>query len=117
MRKIEERMIEAIKERKTFSLNNTRVTELNKDNQQGVFLHDNLIAVIRWVKHSRGAVSAPVFELKDIDCTLAGWGTVTTRSRLNAICRGFGMPSRFGQRKGRQVFDDDLIGENDWVTL
>ena len=117
MRKIEERMIEAIKERKTFSLNNTRVTGLIEGKKQGVFLHDNLIAVIHWVKHSRGALSAPVFELKDIDCTLAGWGTVTTRSRLNAICRGFGMPSRFGQRKGRQVFDDDLIGENDWVTL
>jgi len=115
MRKIEERMVQAMKTGRTFSLGNTRVTALNGDAQSHVYLHGNLIARLSWVK--RGVLLRARYHLIEIECTLAGWPTVTTRSRLNAICRGLGMACRFGQRKGRQYFDEQEIQANDWVTL
>lgn len=115
MRKIEQRMVEAIKTGKTFSLHNTRVTALDYNAMSRVYLHDNLIAKLSWAK--RGTLLKSRWELIKTECTLAGWGTVTTRSRLNAICQGLGHKSRFGQRKGQQVFDDQVISDDDWVTL
>ena len=117
MRKIEQQMVEAINSGKSFSLGNTRVTALDRLNQSGVYLHGNLIAVFTWKYHGLGILRNPSYTLERVRCTLAGWGTVTTRSRLNAICQGLGMASRFGQRKGQQIFDDQVISSNDWVTL
>lgn len=108
-------MVEAMKTGRTFSLGNTRVTALDGDAQSHIYLHDNLIARLSWVK--RGVLRRARYELVKTECTLAGWPTVTTRSRLNAICRGLGMKCRFGQRKGQQYFDDEQIEANDWVTL
>ena len=119
MRKIEERMVEALQQGKSLSLANTRVTRRQKTevgNASTVYLHGNLIAVVYWNEHRKGPMNR-AYSVDSIDCTLAGWGTVTTRSRLNAICRGFGMASRFGQRKGQQYFDDQRINAEDWVTL
>ena len=124
MRKIEQRMVEAIKEGKTFSLANTRVTAIQRvtddspvNHQSAVYLHGNLIAVFNWKFHKKGLFDRSSYSLNSVRCTLADWPTVTTRSRLNAICRGLGMASRFGQRKRRQMFDDQEISINEWVTL
>jgi len=53
--------------------------------------------------------------------TLAGWGTVTTRERLNGICDELGAPFGFCQRDHSQrvitaggLFD---VGEHDRVTI
>ena len=53
--------------------------------------------------------------------TLAGWGTVTTRERLNGICEVLGAPFGFCQRDHSQrvitaggLFD---VGEHDRVTI
>ena len=117
MRKIEERMAQAIQQGKSFSLANTRVTGIDNNQQSAVYLHGNLIAVFTWKYHGLGILFRPSYSLLSVRCTLAGWPTVTTRSRLNAICRGLGMVCRFGQRKGQQYFDDLQIGADDWVTL
>ena len=119
MRKIEQQMVDAIKQGKSFSLANTRVTHRKKTDTgtaSGVYLHNNLICVVHWNEVRKGLTSRD-YSVESIDCTLAGWPTVTTRSRLNAICRGLGMVCRFGQRKGRQYFDDQEIDSTDWVTL
>ena len=110
-------MVEAIKTGQSFSLANTRVTAIDKTKQSAVYLHGNLIAVFNWKYHGLGILLRPSYTLESVRCTLAGWGTVTTRSRLNSICRGLGMACRFGQRKGQQIFDDQVIDSNDWVTL
>lgn len=115
MRKIEQRMVEAITNGKTFSLGNTRVTALDHENKSRVYLHGNLIAVFCW--RVRGKLLNKRYELVRTKCTLAGWPTVTTRSRLNAICRGLGMACRFGQKNHRQIFDNLIIESTDWVTL
>lgn len=110
-------MVEAVKSGRSFSLGNTRVTAIDKLGQSAVYLHGNLIAVFSWKYHGLGILLRPSYTLELVRCTLAGWGTVTTRSRLNAICRGLGMASRFGQSKHRQMFDDKEISVNQWVTL
>jgi len=51
---------------------------------QAVYLHDNLIA-------QRGADGS-------IWVTLAGWGTVTTRDRVNTLCHVLGSGVWFYQR-------------------
>tara|TARA_Y100000004_G_scaffold93004_1_gene104219 strand:+ start:485 stop:817 length:333 start_codon:yes stop_codon:yes gene_type:complete len=70
MRKIESLMNAAITDNTTWSMANTAVT-LNAEGESEVFLHGNLIARI-------GENFVQLFD--------GGWQTVTTKSRLNAIC-------------------------------
>ena len=73
MRKIEQQMIQAIKDNKAWRSGNTEVT-LGSDGVSSVFLHGNLIA-----------------EVDDTSITIydGGWQSHTTKSRLNAICKEF----------------------------
>jgi len=76
---------------------------------QAVYLHDNLIA-------RRGADGS-------VWVTLAGWGTVTTRDRVNALCRVLGSGVRFYQRDhGQRVAfpdgsDFDTCPHDHWVIV
>lgn len=70
MRKIEYDMLTAIIENRNFSSANTRVSIDN--DSTFIFLHDNLICII----HNND---------KKVQITDAGWSSVTTKSRLNAI--------------------------------
>ena len=117
MRKIEQRMVEAIQTGRSFSLANTRVTAIDNNRQSAVYLHGNLICAITWKVHGLGVLLRPTYSVEEVLCTMAGWPTVTTRSRLNAICRGLGMACRFGQRKGQQIFDNEVISPQQLVTL
>lgn len=53
----------------------------------------------------------------EIKATLAGWGTVTTRDRLNTLSRLMGKGARFKQSKHCQYFDGQEISTGDIVTL
>ena len=68
-----------------------------------MFLHGNKIA---W-HNEDGTISA----------TLAGWGTVTTRDRLNTLTRLMGCGSMFSQKEHVQYFGSDEICSDDVVTL
>ena len=70
MRKIETLMNAAITDNATWSLDNTTVT-LNAEGESEVFLYGNLIARI-------GENFVQLFD--------GGYRSVTTKSRLNAIC-------------------------------
>ena len=72
MRKIEAKMLQAIHRGNDFKLDNTEV--INLGDVRFVYLHGNLIATV-----TRDEVT-----VED-----AGWQTTTTKSRLNAILRGF----------------------------
>ena len=87
MRKIETQMIEAINNRKDWKSANTEVY-VNDNNCANVYLHGNLIA---WVN-------------KDNDLTVfdGGWQTVTTKSRLNALCNEFCL-------RGECIFQKDFV--------
>ena len=68
MRKIEKTMCLAVSANRSFSCGNTLVT--NNDGETRVYLHGNMI----YKRNEDGEFF-----------TLAGWNTVTTRSRLRAL--------------------------------
>ena len=74
MRKIESQMCQAIQSNKNWSSGNTCVTIDEETNTSSVYLHGNLIATAT-----------------DNDMTLfdGGYQSVTTKSRLNALCYEF----------------------------
>ena len=74
MRKIESQMIAAVRENRNWSSANTAVTIDVETNTSSVYLHGNLIATVT-----------------ENDMTIydGGWQSVTTKSRLNALCSAF----------------------------
>ena len=68
-----------------------------------LLLHGNRIA---W-KNPNGAIKA----------TLAGWGTATTRERLNGLCVELGLGHLFSQRQFEQYFRDKRVATDAVVTL
>ena len=76
MRLIEQQMIDAIKQRKDWKKDNTRIETINYNDTyvcSNVYLHDNLIGVV-------GTNQVEVYD--------GGWQSNTTKSRLNAIIKG-----------------------------
>lgn len=69
---------------------------------ESVWLHGNRIA---W-RNTDGSISL----------TLAGWPTVTTRERLNAICEVFGYMRPFHQMGGVQYHNDTEIDAHNTIT-
>lgn len=91
MRKIEQRMIEAIKAGKPFLCGNTRVRQLVGGGFR-VELHGNGIA---WA-----AGKTPKGGFHGVLLDHCGWKTATTKSRMNAVLAAVGSGSRVYQRKG-----------------
>ena len=83
MRKIEQEMNRAIRYRRNFSKANTSVTCYREEIE--VRLHGNLI----------GTVDTASNQLRIFD---GGWQTVTTKSRLNALCDEFATGFKVIQR-------------------
>ena len=71
-------------------------------NGEAIYLHNNRIA---WREGNH------------IYATLAGWGTVTTRERLNGLCRALGVPRGFYQAKHAQYYGEDEIGTREIIEL
>lgn len=49
--------------------------------------------------------------------TLAGWGSVTTRERLNGLCRVITGRQAFHQKNHVQYYNDQPIHERDIIRL
>ena len=64
-----------------------------------LFLHGNKIA---WWEDDRS-----------LRVTMAGWGTVTTRERLNGVMEFFNNTRPFHQKAGEQYMDDREIDPHD----
>ena len=113
MRKVEQKMINALRAGRSFNVQNTKVskrTRVSGGYAQSVYLHDNEIARLEY-NHEKAREPFAIMG------TLAGWDTVTTRSRLNAICCEFTGRSRFGQKQGVQQFDNNEITKNCWLPI
>jgi len=97
MRKVTKETVEAFLAGKTRTVGNTST--------DGTILrlHGNRIAE----KMPDGSIVA----------TLAGWGSVTTRERLNGLCRLLGMGCMFGQCKFVQYYGSRPVGVNEEVVL
>ena len=104
MRKIDEMMLNAVKEHRNWKNGNTevKVYKIGGFMHIRVYLHDNLI----WKWN----------EAEDIaEFTLAGWNTMVTRNRLNAlgvdvygrVCSGFGCADDMWPMYNGQTIDPD----------
>jgi hypothetical protein len=74
MRKIEQAMLSAINNKVDWRSSNTEVVR-NFNSHSNVYLHGNHIATVK--------------DNGDVSISNAGWRTVTTKSRLNAIINEF----------------------------
>ena len=97
MRKIEQQMIAAIKAKRNWASGNTSVHYSEDYKSSTVYLHGNLIAI--------------VYE-NDAELFDSGYQTVTTKSRLNAICQEFGIPGEGIFQKDFQWYVRKLIGHS-----
>tara|TARA_Y100000289_G_scaffold56746_1_gene60604 strand:- start:212 stop:559 length:348 start_codon:yes stop_codon:yes gene_type:complete len=95
MRKIEAQMNVAIQQNRNWSGSNTTVTFDEDTNTSSVYLHGNLIATVT-----------------DNDMTIydGGWQTVTTKSRLNALCDEFCIAGEGVFQKNYQWFVRKFVG-------
>ena len=108
MRVIETKMNNAIRNRRNFSNNNTSVqtTSFFENDvyceESKVFLHGNHIATYNHVT-------------KELTLFDGGWQTVTTKSRLNALCDEFATGCGVFQRNWNW-FLSDLTGFRDFAN-
>ena len=96
MRKIEEQMNYALRHRKNWAGSNTTVRCFKENGittEMQVLLHGNLIA---WLDTATN----------DLNISSAGWETVTTKSRLNAILEEFASGCRVIQRDFQWFLSD-----------
>ena len=97
MRKITEKTISAFLAGKKAMVGNTTTDGVV------LLLHGNRIAE----RMPNGSIMA----------TLAGWGSPTTRERLNGLCELLGLGRLFRQSKNVQHFRDKPIGVSDTIVL
>ena len=97
MRQIEKQMNFALSNKGNFSNSNTSVTYHSSENLSEVRLHGNLIA---WLDHTSQTLAL----------SSAGWHTVTTKSRLNALLYEFNTGIRVFQ-KDYEWFITDFTGK------
>ena len=107
MRKITEAAANAFKAGRNFSRDNTMVSVAQGTTQ--MHLHGNLIAV---QYHS---------DPNTVKVTLAGWGTPTTRERVNGLLTVMGARAAYYQKNHRQIFvygaHHREVSSNDWQTV
>ena len=113
MRKISELAGLAFRHGKNFNRDNTRVEVRTTmaGTSTTMYLHGHMIAERQ--SHMHGSSSVAV--------TLAGWGTPTTRERVNGLLLTLGTMAGFHQSKHCQFFTDAENGErevesSDWIT-
>ena len=94
MRKIEEKMVNAVNRSKNFNEGNTEVRI--DANGLSVLLYGNIIFQIRG---------------NEKFFTLSGWNTPTTRSRLNAL------GVRVSQKNWEPIFNGAVINSYKWYKL
>lgn len=109
MRKIEQQMIEAIRQRRNWRSANTAV-EVDKSGAITVRLHGHAIAQVM----ANGS---------QVKLSACGWYTATTKSRLNAVIDAlFGIGCGIYQASGNWIFRDGAKAtpwenmENEWVS-
>jgi hypothetical protein len=97
MRVIEEKMVAALKARKTWTGGNTQV--VSGSAFSSVYLFDKHIATY----------SHDTNKLEVNERTLVAWPTATTASRLNALFRGLHLDGSVSVRKGGPFINDVRI--------
>jgi len=90
-------MCAAVKSNANWKSANTRVEFVTETGESKVFLHDNLIAIV-------DDTSMQIFD--------GGWQSVTTKSRLNALCSEFCIAGEGVFQRNFKWFVHKLIGDS-----
>ena len=114
MRKISRLAALAFRGQKQFTMGNTSVRhERHPDGHliSEMRLHGNLIAKRNW----------SVDGLSAVHVTLAGWGTPTTRERVNGLLDMLGTRAGYYQQNHCQMFTDSNgnreVDSSDWIKV
>ena len=102
MRQITEQAARAFLAGRPFRKDNTEAVSCGAVRAK-LYLHGNLIAERR----SNG----------EVHVTLAGWGTPTTRERLNGLEQLLNGTRSFHQKNHRQFYGEIEISSRDWVRI
>ena len=97
MRKVTKETVEA------FLAGYSRTVGNTTTDGKTLFLHGNKIAE----KMPDGSIHA----------TLAGWGSPTTRERLNGLCELLGLGRPFSQKRYGQYYGQRSVGVNETIVL
>ena len=95
MRKIETQMCQAVQQNINWSSANTTVTIDKETNTSSIYLHGNLIAQV-------DEDSMTIFD--------GGYQSVTTKSRLNALCEEFCVDGEGVYQKNFQWYVNKFVG-------
>lgn len=113
MRKIEQAMVAAVIEKRNWKSGNSEVSvEKNSDGSEviNVYLHRNPIASLVLRQGEEDVIHV----------SLGGWGSVVSRSRVNALLQGIVPGAWVYQKGGNQFFQRAggkarEIGVSEWV--
>ena len=93
MRKIESAMIEAIENQLDWQVANTQVINVELES------NGSIVSVVKLHGHKIAVIGDNFIQLFD-----GGWQTATTKSRLNAILKGFGVAGESVFQKAGEWF-------------
>ena len=96
MRKIERQMCAAVQNNINWKSGNTSVHFSEEYGTSAVYLHNNLIAIV---------------SDNDMEIFDGGWQSVTTKSRLNALCQEFCIAGEGVFQKDFQWFVRKFVGK------
>ena len=123
MRKITKLAVRAFIEGRKFNRDNTSVVvaRTGYGDVKRLLLHGNIIAIQDLFSNTRDPSKSLMRTKGNLQITLAGWGTPTTRERLNGLLAVYGNGKGIWQRNHEQYYgthaDSRVISDTEWITV
>ena len=123
MRKITRLAARAFIEGREFHRDNTSVViaQTGYGDVKRLLLHGNIIAIQDLFSNTRNPSKSLKRTKGNLQITLAGWPTVTTRERLNGLLTEMGKREGIWQRNHEQYYgtheDNRVISSSEWITV
>ena len=123
MRKITRLAARAFIEGREFHRDNTSVViaQTGYGDVKRLLLHGNIIAIQDLFSNTRDPSKSLKRTKGNLQITLAGWPTVTTRERLNGLLTEMGKREGIWQRNHEQYYgtheDNRVISSSEWITV
>ena len=123
MRKITRLAARAFIEGRSFNRANTSVViaQTGYGDVKRLLLHGNIIAIQDLFSNTRDPSKSLTRTKGNLQITLAGWPTATTRERLNGLLTEMGKREGIWQRNHEQYYgtheDNRVISSSEWITV
>ena len=123
MRKITRLAARAFIEGRSFNRDNTSVViaQTGYGDVKRLLLHGNIIAIQDLFSNTRDPSKSLMRTKGNLQISLAGWPTATTRERLNGLLTEMGKREGIWQRNHEQYYgtheDNRVISSSEWITV